>query len=110
MLSSVSLALVGVFSIDYHFSHGIAALGYFMLAPVGFLLIGSGTKEDMVRELSFACGVAALLAIFVLPFIVLALSLNVGFAVPELAEGFIISAWTIYMSTKLLKQLLMCQY
>jgi hypothetical membrane protein len=98
MLSSISLALVGVFSVDCHVPHGIAAFGYFVLAPAGFLLIGSGTKEDTIREISFACGVAALLAILVLPVIVLALSLNVGFAVPELVEGLIISAWTIYMS------------
>ncbi len=102
MLSSISLAIVGVFSIDYHVPHVIAALGYFVLAPVGFLLIGSGMKEDAIRKFSFACGVAALLAILVLPVFVLALSLNVGFAVPELAEGLIISAWTIYMSARLL--------
>jgi len=83
MLSSVSLAIVGVFTVDYHIPHGLAAFGYFVLSPIGFLLIGSGTKEDIIRKLSFACGVAALLAILVLPVIVLALPLNVGFAVPE---------------------------
>jgi hypothetical membrane protein len=103
MISSVSLALIGVFTVDYHFSHGIAALGYFLLAPSGFLLIGFGKKENRVRKLHLACGVAALIAIMVLPLIVLALPFKVGFAVPELAEGLIISAWTIYMSTKLLK-------
>ncbi len=105
MISSVSLALVGVFNVDYHFSHGIAAFGYFILAPVGFLLIGFGEKEDNIRKLSFTCGGAALLAIIVLPLIVLALPFKVGFAVPELVEGLIVSAWTIYMSSKFLKQL-----
>jgi len=57
MLSSVSLALVGVFTTDSIFMHGIAAFGYFMLAPTGFLLIGSGTKEGTVRKLSYGCGV-----------------------------------------------------
>lgn len=103
MLSSVSLALVGVFSIEIHVSHGLAAFGYFVLAPTGFLLVGLGTKEDLIRKLSLACGFAALLAILVLPVVVFALSLNVGFAVPELVEGLIISAWAIYMSVKLLK-------
>jgi hypothetical membrane protein len=105
MISSVSLALIGVFTVDYHFSHGIAALGYFLLAPSGFLLIGFGKKEDTIRKLSFACGFAALLAILVLPTAVFVLSLNVGFAVPELVEGLIISTWTIYMSIRLLRQL-----
>jgi hypothetical membrane protein len=46
MVSSISLALVGIFTIDYHLMHGVFALGYFLLAPVGFMLIGFGTKES----------------------------------------------------------------
>ena len=103
MLSSVSLALVGVFTVDSIFMHGIVAFGYFMLAPAGFLLIGSGTREGIVRKLSYGCGVAAFLAIIGLPVMVLALPFRVGFAVPELVEGLIIAAWTIYMSARLLK-------
>jgi hypothetical membrane protein len=101
MVSSVSLALVGVFTIDYLVMHGIVALGYFVLTPAGFLLIGFGTKEGAIKKLSFACGIAALLAILVLPVIVLVLPFKVGFAVPELVEALIISAWTVYMSAKL---------
>ena len=104
MLSSICLALVGVFTLDYHDQHVIAAIGYFVLAPAGFLLIGFGERENIVRTLSFTCGVAALLTIIVLPLIVFSLSFKFGFAVPELAEGLIISAWTIFMSTKFLKQ------
>jgi len=103
LLSCVSLALVGVFTIDYHLSHGVAALGYFMLTPTGFLLIGAGKKDSIIRKLSYVCGVAALIAILGLPVIVLALPLRIGFAVPELVEGLIISAWTINMSTRLLR-------
>jgi hypothetical membrane protein len=105
LLSSLSLALVGVFTINYHIPHGLAAFGYFVFAPAGFLLIGFGEEEDTIRKLSFACGFAALLAILVLPTAVFVLSLNVGFAVPELVEGLIISTWTIYMSIRLLRQL-----
>jgi len=104
MLSSVSLALVGVFTVDYHIPHGIAAFGYFMLAPVGLLLIAYGTQQGTTRSVGFACGIAALLAILVLPAIVFALRFNVGFAVPELIEGLVISVWTIYMAAKLLRQ------
>ena len=75
-----------------------------MLSPTGFLLIASGTKEGIIRKLGLICGVAALFAILVLPVVFLALSLNVGFAVPELIEGLIISVWTIYMSTRILKR------
>ena len=104
MLSSVSLAL-GVFTVDSILMHGIVALGYFVLAPAGFLLIGSGTREGIVRKLSYGCGVGAFLAIIGLPVMILALPFRVGFAVPELLEGLIIATWTIYMSTRLLKRL-----
>ncbi len=102
MVSSVSLALIGVFTIDYLFFHEIVAFGYFMFPPVGFLLIGFGAKEETVRRLSFLCGVAAFFAILVLPVVIFALSLRVGFAVPELVEGLVISVWTLRMSARLL--------
>jgi hypothetical membrane protein len=98
MVSSLSLALVGVFIISYLVLHGIVAFGYFVLSPAGFLLIGFGTEERAIKNLSFACGIAALLAILVLPVIILVLPFRVGFAVPELVEGLVISGWTIYMS------------
>jgi hypothetical membrane protein len=105
MLSSISLALVGFFTVDYHIPHGIAVFGYFMLTPAGFLLIASGTQEATIRKIGFACGIAALLAILVLPAIIFALQLNAGFAIPELVEGLIISTWTIYISARRLRQL-----
>lgn len=104
MISSVSLALVGVFTIDYLVLHGIVAFGYFVLAPAGFLLIGFGTKERTIKNLSVTCGIAALLAILVLPVIIFASPFKVGFAVPELVEGLVIAVWTVFMSAKLLRQ------
>jgi len=102
MLSCVFLALVGIFTLDYLVMHAIMAFGYFVLAPLGFLLVGLGTEKGRIRKLSFACGIAALLAILVLPIMISALSLKVGFAVPELAEALVISAWTIFISMKLI--------
>jgi hypothetical membrane protein len=104
MIGSVSLALVGVFTIDYLALHGIVAFGYFVLAPAGFLLIGFGTKERTIKNLSYACGLAALLAILVLPVIIFVLPFKVGFAVPELVEGLVIAVWTVFMSAKLLRR------
>ena len=102
--SSVSLALVGVFTINYLTIHAIVALGYFLLAPIGFLLIGSGTKENNVRKVSITCGIAALLAILLLPVIILVLPFGIGFAVPELIEALAILVWTVFMSAKLIGQ------
>jgi hypothetical membrane protein len=104
MLSSISLALVGIFAINCLAMHAIAAFGYFMLAPIGFLLIGFGTKQGTIKKLSIACGTAALLAIIVLPTIIFGLSIKVGFAVPELVEALIIATWTLFMAAKLLSQ------
>jgi len=102
MLGSASLALVGVFTIAYPVLHGVVALGEFVLAPIGFILIGISAKEGTIRRPSIATGIAALIAILVLPVILLALPFKVGFAVPEMAEALIVAVWIIFMGTKLL--------
>ena len=103
MIGSFCLALVGIFTIGNIVMHSIVALGYFVLVPVGFLLIGSGTKGSAVQGLSFACGIVALLAIIVFPVIILALPFKVGFAVPELIEGLTISSWiSLYVGSSFL--------
>lgn len=103
MLSSVCLALVGIFTITYHAAHAIVSLGFFILAPIGFILIGFGTKGNVIRKLSLATGIAALISILVLPIIILVLPFKVGFAVPEMTEALIIAVWMIFMGTKLLE-------
>lgn len=103
MLSSVFLALSGVFTVDSLLMHVIVALGYFMLAPAGFIIIGYRTKDSVIKKLSVAFGVAALAAILILPVIFYVAPFNVGFAVPELIEALIILIWTVFISTKLLR-------
>ena len=103
MLSSVFLALSGIFTVDCHLIHVIAALGYFMLAPAGFIIIGYRTKDSVIKKLSIAFGIAALAAILILPVIIYVAPFNVGFAVPELIEALIILVWTVFISTKLLR-------
>jgi hypothetical membrane protein len=101
---SVCLGLVGVFTTDFSLVHTMVALGYFLLVPLGFLLIGFGANDYSVKLLSISGGVGALVSILALPLLIFGLQLNVGFAVPELAESLVISVWTILMSTKLLKK------
>jgi hypothetical membrane protein len=103
MLSSMFLALSGVFTVDSLLLHVLVALGYFMLAPAGFIIIGYRTPDTVVKKLSIACGIAALAAILILPVIFYVAPFNVGFAVPELIEALIILVWTVFISTKLLK-------
>jgi hypothetical membrane protein len=105
LLGSISVALVGIFTIDFIILHSIAALGYFVLAPLGMILIGSGAEAGAVKKVSLTCGTAAFMAILVVPIIVFGFSLKVGFAVPEEMEVLIIAAWTLFMSSKLLRAL-----
>ena len=102
MLGSASLALVGVFTIAYPVLHSIVALGEFVLAPIGFILIGFSANDSAVKKLSIATGIAALIAILILPVVLLALPFTVGFAVPEMIEALIVATWIIFMGTKLL--------
>ena len=103
MLSSMFLALSGVFTVDSLLLHVLVALGYFMLAPAGFIIIGYRTPDTVVKKLSIACGIAALAAILILPVIFYVVPFDVGFAVPELIEALIILVWTVFISTKLLR-------
>jgi hypothetical membrane protein len=61
-------------------------------------------KERTIKNLSFTCGLVALLTILVFPAVIFVLPFKVGFAVPELVEGLIVAVWTVFMSTRLLRQ------
>lgn len=104
MMASAFLSLVGTFTLDNLLVHSISALGYFVLAPSGFLLVGSAAEENRLRRLSIICGIAAFSALLVLPTVISALAFNVGFAVPEFAELLIISIWTILLSVTLIRK------
>ncbi len=81
--------------------HTIVSFGFFLLLPVGLLLIGMGTWGGRMSLLTIATGIAALFSILALP-IVLG-GLEVGFAVPEIIEALILSAWIVVMATRLLQ-------
>jgi hypothetical membrane protein len=103
MLSSVCLALVGIFTVAYHFAHAIVSLGYFVSAPTGFILIGLGTERGTIRTPSIVTGIAALLAILIMPMMFLVMPFKVGFAVPEMIEALILAAWIVFMGVRLLR-------
>jgi hypothetical membrane protein len=103
IVSSISLTLVGVFTENYALVHALVALGYLLLAPLGVVLIGLGEKRRTIGKLSLVLGVIALLSLLILPGIVFGLNLQVGFAIPELLESLVLSAWTICYSLELLR-------
>lgn len=90
VIGGVSLALVGVFTLDYPGLHAAVALGYFVLVPVGMLLLAFVFDDVRWRWFTVAIAVAALVSILVLP---LALANAVGFAVPEVIEALFLSVW-----------------
>ena len=59
MLGSVSLVLVGILTVSYPILNGIVAFVEFTLGPIGFILIGFSSKENTIKKLSMATGIAA---------------------------------------------------
>jgi len=102
-VSNISLSLVGVFTENYSIIHGLVALGYLLLAPLGLVFIGLGEKGQGIGKASLVLGILALLSLIILPVIVFALNLKVGFAVPEFLEALLLSIWAIFVSTKFLR-------
>ncbi len=104
IVSSISLALVGVFTENYSIIHALVALGYLLLAPVAIICIGQEVKSKQFGKASLTLGIIALLAIFGLPVITFVVNLQIGFAVPEFAESLVLSIWTFWVSINLLQR------
>ena len=103
IISSISLALVGVFTENYIVIHVLVALGYLLLAPLGLICVGLGEKNQQIGKVSLLLGITALLAIIGLPIIAFVANLQIGFAVPEFVVSLALSIWTFWISLKLLR-------
>ena len=103
IVSSISLALVGVFTENFSIIHGVVSLGYLLLAPLGLIFIGLGEKSQGIGKVSFVLGILALSSLIILPVVVFGLDLEIGFAVPEFLVALLLSIWAFYVSTKLLR-------
>ena len=103
IVSSISLALVGVFTEYYSGIHVLVALGYLLLTPLGLICIGGGEMSHQIGKVSLVLGIAALFTILGLPIITFVANLQLGFAVPEFMESLALSVWTFWVSLKLIK-------
>ena len=103
IVSSISLALVGVFTEDIKLIHALVALGYLLLAPLGLICIGNAEKSKQFGKVSLALGITALLVILGIPIISFVANLQIGFAVPEFLEAIVLSSWTFLVSLKLIR-------
>ena len=97
MLGSIALPLIGVINEDFDRLHYIVAATYFLATPLGYLLIGAvmlKRGEPVPGLLTIAAGIAAILAITLVP--------HQKIAMPEILASVIMGSWTFAMGVKLL--------
>jgi hypothetical membrane protein len=97
LIGAIALPLIGLVTEDYGRTHYYVAATYFVGTPLGYCLLGGSMirRGDRVAGiLSIAAGIAAILAIALVP--------HKRIAVPEILAATIMGAWTFAMSVKLL--------
>jgi hypothetical membrane protein len=100
--ASVALILIGIFNESFMPIHYAVSVGFFVLVPLAlFILTGSFYLN---RQHSTALFTVAIGIIAALPWI-LQFTLNYApnVAIPETVSALAVSAWTIALSTKILK-------
>jgi len=106
ILSGGSFALVGVFTEDFGSLHRLVGFLSFGLFPMAILLIGRSLLP-MARRTGVAAiiggGLATLVAIWGEAAFLWLPWLQVGFAVSEIIELFIIATWMFYMGTNMVQ-------
>lgn len=96
LLGAIALPLIGIFTETYGRTHYYVAATYFLATPLGYILLGSAwlkRGERVIGTLSIAAGVAALLAITLVP--------HKRIAVPEILAATLMGAWTFSIGVKL---------
>ncbi|HZY41337.1 MAG TPA: DUF998 domain-containing protein [Anaerolineae bacterium] len=95
LIGALALPLVGIFTEAYGRTHYYIAATYFLATPLGYILLGSATikrGQPVEGSLSMAAGIAAILAITLVP--------HKRIAVPEILAATILGAWTFAMGVK----------
>ena len=97
LIGAIALPLIGIVTEDYGRAHYYVAATYFLATPLGYILLGSAAikrGQSVEGILSVAAGIAAILAIALVP--------HKRIAVPEILAATIMGAWTLSMGMKLL--------
>ena len=105
ILGCGSLSLIGVFTEDYGVLHLVVSVGYFILVPIGMILVGIAFRKMNIKargHASILAGVVALIVILGGMIFEWHLWLGLGFAVPEFVEAVVIAAWIVWMGVNLL--------
>lgn len=96
---ALGVGLISVITQEYGAPHFWLAAAYFILTPLGYLLLAPAMFRQgrgVMGTLSIAAGVAAILLILLLP--------HEGIAVPELAASLILAAWTFSLGVEMLSR------
>ena len=96
-IGAIALPMIGIITEDYGRTHYYIAATYFVGTPLGYMLLGGSMirRGDRVAGiLSIAAGLAAILAIALVP--------HKRIAVPEILAATLMGAWTFAMGVKLL--------
>jgi len=101
LLGSVSVSLCGVFTEAYPLLHIVFALAYFVLVPIGLMLIGFAFIRMKMKKqgcLSIFVGVVALLVMFIQMIMG-----SGGIAISEIIAIAVKSIWALWMSLDLIR-------
>ena len=96
-----SLALVGIFTESTPAIHSAVSLGYFVIFPIAFIIVGAGLARGEAKaygSITVLAGIGALVAIFGTA------QFYEGLAIPEILEALILAAWSVSMGARLLTQ------
>jgi hypothetical membrane protein len=97
LIGAIALPIIGVITEDNGRTHYYVAATYFLATPLGYILLGSATVkrgQPVEGVLSIAAGVAAIVAIVLVP--------HKRIAVPEILAATLMGAWTFAMGVKFL--------
>ncbi len=102
--SIVALIAIGVFNENFSGIHFAVSVAFFVLAPISLFIITGAfalSRQKRAAILTAATGVVA-----ALPWLLLFVFRYVqGVAIPETISGLAVSAWTIAVSYRIMKQI-----
>ena len=105
-LASVSLFLVAIFTEAYAIPHIILAYLYFLLIPIGMMIVGLAFRRMKMKikgHLSILVGIINLLVTLLSSLIPWHTWLDLGVAVPEIVALSVPSIWMVWMGINLVR-------
>ncbi len=101
--ATIALIAIGVFNESFSGTHFIVSVSFFVLSPISlFIITCAFAFSHQKRMAAFTVGIGLVAA---LPWILqFAFNYVTGVAIPETISALAVSAWTIALSCKMMKQ------